>query len=516
MQDSPTPAPRWILHPALFAAVFVLQFALSNKIEPAGFARSLALAVLAGIGATLAAWAVTRDRWLGGLTATAAILATISFIPFFDAWQALHSTLGSMGAQAVIGLGLITAVAAPLIQRRRVQRGAAPIRRPLTSSLNQFAAVIVLVIVGFNFGPDLPGAVADALHPAEPVSVSPGPDLPDIYVLLLDGYPRADVLDGHFGIDNSPFLEELEHLGFDVGTGNHSNYTFTQTTLASMFQMRHLEDVAGVAPLIGQPGVHVNALRNAVVDAPAFAALRAAGYEIVVTQPGYEHVALRGAADRVLEHGEMNDFERGLLNRTWLLEPLSVLVPKLVTGPPRDRVVNAFDDLERLATQPHGPPLFAWIHVPAPHLPLVLDAEGKALDLDSRLYFGHDAATFGMTEAEFRAAYLDELSYLNLRVLGAVNAIQESPGRPNPVIVVMSDHGYTADRTDVPAQLRNLFAAFTPAAPGILADVPSPINVMPILLNRFLGTSYPMSADRYFVSPSEYRLLELTEVPNPN
>jgi hypothetical protein len=252
------------------------------------------------------------------------------------------------------------------------------------------------------------------------------------------------------------------------------------------------------------------------VDAPAFAALRAAGYEIVVTQPGYEHVALRGAADRVLEHGEMNDFERGLLNRTWLLEPLSVLVPKLVTGPPRDRVVNAFDDLERLATQPHGPPLFAWIHVPAPHLPLVLDAEGKALDLDSRLYFGHDAATFGMTEAEFRAAYVDELSYLNLRVLGAVNAIQESPGRPNPVIVVMSDHGYTADRTDVPAQLRNLFAAFTPAAPGILADVPSPINVMPILLNRFLGTSYPMSADRYFVSPSEYRLLELTEVPNPN
>jgi hypothetical protein len=121
-----------------------------------------------------------------------------------------------------------------------------------------------------------------------------------------------------------------------------------------------------------------------------------------------------------------------------------------------------------------------------------------------------------MTEAQFAAAYAEELSYLNLRVLGAVNAIQESPGRPNPVIVVMSDHGYTADRTDVPAQLRNLFAAFTPAAPGLLADVPTPINVMNILLNRFLGTSYPMSADRYFISPGEYQLLELTEVPNPN
>jgi hypothetical protein len=398
----------------------------------------------------------------------------------------------------------------------RVRRGAAPIRGPLTSGLNQFAAIVVLVVIGFNVGPDLPGTVAHALRPAEPVSVSPEPDLPDIYVLLLDGYPRADVLEEDFGIDNSPFLGELEHLGFDVGIDSHSNYTFTQSTLASMFQMRHLEDVAGVAPLIGQPGVHVNALRNAVVDAPAFAALRAAGYEIVVTQPGYEHVALRGAADRVLEHGEMNDLERGLLNRTWLMEPLSLLVPTLVSGPPRDRVVNAFDDLGRLATEPHDQPLFAWIHLPAPHLPLVLDVEGKPLHLDPRRYFGHDAATFGMTEAQFAAAYAEELSYLNLRVLGAVNAIQESPGRPNPVIVVMSDHGYTADRTDVPAQLRNLFAAFTPAAPGLLADVPTPINVMNILLNRFLGTSYPMSADRYFISPGEYQLLELTEVPNPN
>jgi hypothetical protein len=516
MQDPPTPAPRWILHPALFAAAFVLQFALSNEIEPAGFARSLVIAVLVAVCVTLAAWALMRDRWLGGLTATSVILATISFIPLFEAWELLHRILGSLATQAVIGLMLFAAVAAPVIQRMRVRRGAAPIRGPLTSGLNQFAAIVVLVVIGFNVGPDLPGTVAHALRPAEPVSVSPEPDLPDIYVLLLDGYPRADVLEEDFGIDNSPFLGELEHLGFDVGIDSHSNYTFTQSTLASMFQMRHLEDVAGVAPLIGQPGVHVNALRNAVVDAPAFAALRAAGYEIVVTQPGYEHVALRGAADRVLEHGEMNDLERGLLNRTWLMEPLSLLVPTLVSGPPRDRVVNAFDDLGRLATEPHDQPLFAWIHLPAPHLPLVLDAEGKPLHLDPRRYFGHDAATFGMTEAQFAAAYAEELSYLNLRVLGAVNAIQESPGRPNPVIVVMSDHGYTADRTDVPAQLRNLFAAFTPAAPGLLADVPTPINVMTILLNRFLGTSYPMSADRYFISPGEYQLLELTEVPNPN
>jgi hypothetical protein len=41
------------------------------------------------------------------------------------------------------------------------------------------------------------------------------------------------------------------------------------------------------------------------------------------------------------------------------------------------------------------------------------------------------------------------------------------------------------------------------------------VNLLPILFNRFLGTELPLSEDRYFLSPSLYQLLELTEVPNP-
>ena len=42
------------------------------------------------------------------------------------------------------------------------------------------------------------------------------PGLPDIYVVLLDAYPRADTLDNDFGYDNSPFLDGLRAEGFDV------------------------------------------------------------------------------------------------------------------------------------------------------------------------------------------------------------------------------------------------------------------------------------------------------------
>jgi hypothetical protein len=515
MKDPSTAGPRWILHPTLIAAAFVLEIALANKIEPAGFARGVAVAVLVGIGLTLVGWGLTRDRWIGGLVASALVLATISIFPFYFAWAALRDTFGPSVALAAISLGFFVVIAVPAMQMVRVRRGAALARGPLTSALNGFAAVLVAVIVVFHVGPDVPGIIGEALRPPEKISMAPVSELPDIYVFLLDAYPRADVLERKFGIDNVPFLDALEGLGFDVGTDNHSNYVFTQLTLASMFQMRHLEDVPGLAPFIGVSGDHVNALRNALIDSPALAALRTAGYEIVTIQPGYEHVALRGAADRVLEHGEMNDFERDVLKRTWLLDPLGALVPTLITGPPRDRVVHAFDDVVNLPDELRARPIFTWVHLPAPHLPLVMDAQGTALALDPRKDTNY-ADKFGMSDQEYADAYAAELSYLNGRVLDAVKALQQSRRHPNPVIVVMSDHGYIFDPPDTRARFANLFAAYTPQAPGLLAPAPTPVNLMPMLLDRFLGTKFPLSEDRYFLSPSTTELLLLTKVPNPN
>jgi hypothetical protein len=38
-------SPRWVLHPVLIAAAFVLEVVLANRVEPPGFVRSLAVAV---------------------------------------------------------------------------------------------------------------------------------------------------------------------------------------------------------------------------------------------------------------------------------------------------------------------------------------------------------------------------------------------------------------------------------------------------------------------------------------
>lgn len=116
----------------------------------------LVIAILVGIGLTVACWEITRDRWIGGLFATTLVPAAVSIIPFF-AWQALASTFGPTVALAAFGLALFAVIALPAMQRVRARQGAALIRVSATRVLNRFAAILVVVALVFHAGPDVPG-----------------------------------------------------------------------------------------------------------------------------------------------------------------------------------------------------------------------------------------------------------------------------------------------------------------------------------------------------------------------
>jgi hypothetical protein len=519
MKDAPPAAPRWILHPALIAAAFVLEVALANQVEPPGFIRSLVVAVAAAGALTMAMWGLARDRWLGGMIATGVILVSLSFRPLGAVFDAGRSLFGQSGAVILLGVALVLVLAIPTWFLVRTRRGAAPIRGPATSVLNRLSTILVIVVVIWHVAPDLPGTVADLARAKPTVEVNPpDADLPDIYMVLMDGYPRTDVLASRLDVDNSAFLAELSGLGFEVAPASRSNYTFTQMTLATMFQMRHVDQIPTLAPLIGTSGAHVNALRNAMTSGPVWGALHAAGYQIIVSLPGYEHVALRDVADRVTDHGELNDLERELLARTWLLDLLAVPLPDIFAGPQHDRILNDFDDLERLAREAHTQPVFTWMHIPAPHLPLVLDANGGTLPLEPRRFDPPTVKGFGMTDAQLHAAYRAELSFLDDRLVSVIRTIQASAtgGRPDPVIVIFSDHGYYYDPVDLQARFGNFLAFSTPGAPGLMSGSPTPINFFPLLLNRYLGTDFALSRDRFFVSQGTRRLLDVAEIADPD
>jgi hypothetical protein len=282
-----------------------------------------------------------------------------------------------------------------------------------------------------------------------------------------------------------------------------------------MFQMRYLDEVPRLQPLIGTPGAHHDAVRDAAADGSAFTAMRAAGYEVVLAPPDWEHAKLRSAGDRILEHGQLTDLERTALGRTWLLDLVTVVAPNIFTEQERDLLVAQLDDLDAFAAAPPAEPTFLFIHVPGPHAPQVVDANGDPVRLAARQIGADNPAELGVSREEYERGYAEEVAYMNRRVLAAVERLQATD--PMATIIIMSDHGYTQEpmASDPEARFGNLFAAYTPGAPGLFADAPTPINVFPVLLNAQLGTSLPVHEDGYFLSADEFDPLLLTEARQP-
>jgi hypothetical protein len=276
------------LHPALFVAAYVLSKALSEDVAPAGFVRPLGVVLLAAGFATLAASAVARSWALGGILASGAFLLLASHRPVVSMLSALGGTLG-IGVASVVLVILVTtgvvliAAAATLIRRRRSFR--ADVAR-LGTGLDVFSGILTVVVL-LGALPSLPvwiGSHGTAVAPEE------GSQLPDVYLILLDGYPRADELTAEFQLDNSPFVDSLTNLGFSVQAESNSNYTNTALTLPSLIGMSYL----------GTESVSVYSdsdLRRLLVQAlregAGLRGFREAGYETFATSPGWEDVTMR-------------------------------------------------------------------------------------------------------------------------------------------------------------------------------------------------------------------------------
>ena len=66
-------------------------------------------------------------------------------------------------------------------------------------------------------------------------------NLPDIYYIILDGYPRQDALIQNFDFDNQFFIDQLEELGFSVPTCSQSNYAMTILSLSTSLNMNYAD-----------------------------------------------------------------------------------------------------------------------------------------------------------------------------------------------------------------------------------------------------------------------------------
>ena len=239
-----------------------------------------------------------------------------------------------------------------------------------------------------------------------------------MYYIITDGYERADGLAEYFGFDNTPFIKALEERGFYVPERSLSNYPFTHLSLASSLNERYVPD------LINEPRRKASFLKIQSADVPA--RYRDRGYRYVMTRTVYGATSGSPIADEEMGATPTfgNEYEAAILEQ-------SILRGLLPQRSVADFHLAAFEALEAVPNDPR--PTFMFAHIISPHPPYVFDADGRILTYNSVL-----RGQWG--GAENNKAYIEQIRYLNTRILEAVDTIL-ARSTTRPIIVIQGDHG---------------------------------------------------------------------------
>lgn len=473
-------------------------------VQPFAFAIAWLVSLFASSGVPL--WALWRPLVVVVLGTTAAFLVSIAIVRRLSMASLLASVV-------VLGLTALWVLSLPIaatllwwraVNRFRAARGTPPIDRAFISQFSGnlgFASVALLSVVLVSAA--VQGRIwVPPYRESRPPMEVPDRHLPNIYLLMLDGYPRADTLADKFGIDNRPFVSELEQLGFDVAELSRSNYSMTWATLASMFQMRYLEDLdTGGGSELDLPGQY-QALGNLINDSPAVSRLRMAGYEVISQASPYPNVALTNA-DRVLAYPGLTRFEVSALEGSILIGLLGDLARDWIAEDHRAGVRAALNRVVEIASGNARQPVFVFDHVFSPHPPFVFEEDGDLRSLPdcypSCSVHAPGAEELGMTDLQYRSALAHQVAYLNGLTLATVRQLATLD--PDAWIVLFSDHGTRHQVLDDPREAtRNFFAARVPGNPALFGESPTTVNLMAKMTNYILSADFPEQPFKAWIS----------------
>lgn len=332
-----------------------------------------------------------------------------------------------------------------------------------------------------------------------------GGPLPDIYYIILDGYGRSDTLGEVYHYDNADFLEALESMGFVVGRCSQSNYAQTDLSLASSTNLQYLDALGDSF----RPGTDNRLpLRSLIRSSAVRRSLESIGYQTVAFDTGYPFINLEDA-DRYLSPdlgAGVSGFELMFLRSTAGLVALDSTrwMPRLLASElqrpdsdHRQRVVFAFDQLERLPAVPG--PKYVYAHIVAPHDPYVFNAEGDPVDPPAA----------GSEPAVIQQAYADQARFVSRRTVEMLRVLLGSSDVP-PVIILQGDHG-PGDVSHA-GRMGILNAYYFPEAEEVIYPSITPVNSFRMLFNSVFGTSFSRLPDiSYFsIYPAPY---DFTVVP---
>ncbi len=511
----------WVLHPFLLGAFPVLSLFSHNVYELPLDTLWIPLGV--ALGGTSLVWLilrlVTRDPLRAGMVVSTLIVLFFGYESLQSQldtiWYYLNKFWVNRDTRFAPGVTLTIEALLAFAAWRLLFR---KIRRPevWTSYLNAFTLILVaLPTVGLvSSRVREPGGIhRDGALPA----LSGKGWTPDIYLIILDGYARSDVMKEIYGFDNKPFIDRLERRGFFVARQSVSNYCQTQLSLASTLNADYLDQLL-------EPGTHDTlALSDLIKKNRVADQLRSRGYRTISFATGFEPTEMPDADEYLAPGPGHSPFNDMLLSMT----PLSPIFADARWNDrfseSRARTLYTLDRLPSIARIPG--PTFTFAHILSPHPPFLFGPNGE--DVSPRQFTPGWEINHNVTDARngkpeyVKRSYRNQASFLTDRVDRAIDQILKQSSEP-PVIILQSDHGAwlnyhpnDAEATDLRERFSTLNAILIPGKPKIegLNDQALSVNTFRIVLNNVFGTTMPLLGSRsYFSTVLEpLELIDITE-----
>lgn len=491
------------IYPIFFVLypIFALRQANITYVKFSVTVRSIALAILLLGLVWFLLRLILRDWHKAGVLSTLGMMLFFSYGHVYI-WAA-ERPFGPLRHRTMILICvLIAAAAAVFLIRRKPSKGL--VRFLNITGLVMISLVLVQSAV-YAIQVRQASSAARASRTQDGVAVV-GELMPDIYLIIVDGYTRSDVLLESYGYDNSALLSSLEEMGFYVAACSQSNYPVTNLSLISMMNMDYFYNLF-------EEGQVIPSLRSSTVSET----VRELGYTVVGFENWVEghfdlledvHLSNKSAnRAKLAVGGGINEFESMLIETSFLriFVDMPQLLPKLILGD--------FDDLkfyehylqteyilEELKNLPSMPgPKFVLAHILAPHAPYIFNQDG----------------TYRSPNQDAIAGYRDNVAYIDNFLPETIKAILDNSEVP-PIIIIQGDHGPKGGDLTPEARLAILNAYYLEEEyRDTLYPTITPINSFRVIFNAYFEAHFPLLEDHsYFIRDSKDMLDQKNEITN--
>ena len=379
----------------------------------------------------------------------------------------------------------------------------------INSALNLIGLVMVVYNIAMITSFQVQQATKyNALSSSQSSNNQKNKPLPDIYFIVLDSYARADVLKSYFKFDNSPFIKELNDLGFYVPECSQSNYNFTIASVSTTLNMDYLDKFNLPIPANTHNTIsYINHYQNSIVKQR----LQAAGYKIISSESEYPWLEWKDA-DVYFNLPSQNGVAENLQPFELLFLQSTGLRFFIDNNPQADIISNkevkyriGSYQLTQLKTisQKVSSPKFLFIDLEVTHPPFVFNADGS---LNTETGFSDNIKDTNYPQ--FQADYVNSIKFINGQMLEIVKTILANSKVP-PIIFIQGDHGFRA-----PEYTNMNFEAFhVPGGEKYLYPTISPVNNFRLVENVVFDNPLPMLPDLHYrrIGNDYYHFDQITE-----